>query len=681
MKKATFYIFLGITALLLASCNNEPTAASGDFTPRGGIVNNRVLVGGNTGATAEFSFDANYDWEIVPAEGFVCTPDRGHAGKGISVTLTATAANNSAAEREMAPLDFRLGRTRFVGISVWQEPQVIVADEDKKIYTAANASAAATVKFECAREDFEMVADGVEIIGKKCIYDDYEQLYRCTVDVSSRTDNFSNEAVLQATLQIYIDGVRQGAEIGIWQHEAVRIDKNRVVLSGGAGSQNIFEALTPFAFEVTALSPKFTVVNVGDGQVTVTASDNNTSTAKLLLGEAEVSLKEHPECKARIEVYQRIMEAPQTLLFYFIGIHMVENGSYHRNLRDVTTALKEDILGDSRILVFIQTGKQSAAMYEYMYDSSTKEPVAEKIRDYTMPEHFSQEFLQARLSDMVTYAPAKQYGLIIGSHGRGWLPKSLQIGSSISTIGEIDGGWVPIPGALPTRHLGDTQKTQFDIPELAGAITGSGIKLEYILFDSCYMSNVESAYDLRNATKYIIGSPCEVMGFGFPYVNVMPQLMRNGGHDYNLDNVCREYVSHYQENESGYSRSACSAVIDCSQLEALAAAVKRANAAEQNEINLEDVQWYDGLDSELNPSHIFFDLEDYTVKSCADPDAVQAVMEQMERTVSSRYHTDSFYSSFNHGLNPIHHYCGLSISTPTEYVGQLQQTEWYQATH
>ena len=35
--------------------------------------------------------------------------------------------------------------------------------------------------------------------------------------------------------------------------------------------------------------------------------------------------------------------------------------------------------------------------------------------------------------------------------------------------------------------------------------------MEYILFDDCYMSSIEVAYELKDVTKYLIGSTSEMM--------------------------------------------------------------------------------------------------------------------------------------------------------------------------
>ena len=43
---------------------------------------------------------------------------------------------------------------------------------------------------------------------------------------------------------------------------------------------------------------------------------------------------------------------------------------------------------------------------------------------------------------------------------------------------------------------------------------------QFIMFDDCYMSSMEVAYDLKDVTDYIIASTSEVMAYGMPYEKV-----------------------------------------------------------------------------------------------------------------------------------------------------------------
>lgn len=57
--------------------------------------------------------------------------------------------------------------------------------------------------------------------------------------------------------------------------------------------------------------------------------------------------------------------------------------------------------------------------------------------------------------------------------------------------------------------------------------------MEYILFDDCYMSSIEVAYELKDVTKYLIGSTSEMMAYGMPYAAIGEYLL--GNPDYQSD--------------------------------------------------------------------------------------------------------------------------------------------------
>lgn len=134
-------------------------------------------------------------------------------------------------------------------------------------------------------------------------------------------------------------------------------------------------------------------------------------------------------------------------------------------------------------------------------------------------------------------AEALNYSLIIGAHGCGWTYKSdwvnypymarpnagfAQKGSTSypTATGNFSGiQYGPDPNKPITRFFGSVslEENALDVPTLAEGIKLSGTKMQYILFDACYMGNVETAYELKDVTNFMISSSSEVMGAGVPY--------------------------------------------------------------------------------------------------------------------------------------------------------------------
>lgn len=376
----------------------------------------------------------------------------------------------------------------------------------------------------------------------------------------------------------------------------------------------------------------------------------------------------------------------QTIIFYFAGTDLTFY--YYKNISAIKDALRKDIKGRSRVMLFFQQSKKnSAEVIELTYNKGLCEE--KKVAMYDLPLQMDAESLSYLLSEIMRLAPADTYSLIVGSHGLGWIPidaVSTKAAASLKSDSYADG--TPRPdeqplwqqqGDIKTRFIGEISNLQnaFDIPTLAEALTMTGKKMEYILFDACFMANIESVYDLRNNAKYIVGSVCEIMGDGFPYTAIMPHLLTNYGTGYDLDQACKEFHLHYLRNK-GYSGSI--SLIDCSELEALAKQMKRVNQGPTLDYDIADIQFYEG-----KANHVFFDLGDYVNHLCGDEKLKADFIAQINRAVIKRYTLKKFYTAYgSFGTYDIDldAYFGLNTSAPSEmYQDYYQETAWYQATH
>ena len=369
---------------------------------------------------------------------------------------------------------------------------------------------------------------------------------------------------------------------------------------------------------------------------------------------------------------------PQTIIVYLAGVSL---GVYfNNNIRDIKSALAGDIQGKSRVVIFQHKNKSTAELVElYFKDGLCEETI---LTTYDLPAEMNATELGHIFSDIVARTPSKSHSLIIGSHGLGWLPIGAEPQSdAYMSKSKVSGAITHAElwerkGDIITRYLGEDSTPQncFDTTDLSEALTTAGVKMEYILFDACLMANVESIYDLRTNAKYIIGSPHEIMGQGFPYINIIPLLLGNKGASYDLDAVCRTFYDEYAAS-LGYSGSI--ALVDCAQLDGLAQAMKQVNNSTKKDYDIDDLQFYEGL-----LEHIFFDLGDYVDKMCDDEQVKKAFNEQLARTVISKYSLSKFYSSYGvRGVYDINTFTGISTSAPARlYRSAYQQTAWYEAT-
>lgn len=382
-----------------------------------------------------------------------------------------------------------------------------------------------------------------------------------------------------------------------------------------------------------------------------------------------------------------IETTPQTLLFYFVGTDLDRYNHLRNNRAAIKAALNYNIQGKSRVVLFHQNGqKKQGDIVELQYkDGLCQETVLSTVN---LPDKMDATELGNILSQMMQFAPAETYSLIIGSHGLGWIPIGAEPESSAAIMGKEGKAHILThedlwskDGDVVTRFLGDgdtNPENSFNTTTLSQAIASTGQKMEYILFDACFMANVEALYDLRHSAKYIIASACEIMGAGFPYMDILPLMLQNNGTSYDLDKICEAYYLDYKDD--GYYPSGAVALVDCSQLDALAKAMKSVNSANKKEYNIADLQPF-----ERQTNHVFYDLGDYVDNMCDDANAKEAFDKQMNLTIVKKYTPERFYSAYpsrNAGICELTSFCGISTSAPSIlYRSAYEQTSWYKATN
>lgn len=341
---------------------------------------------------------------------------------------------------------------------------------------------------------------------------------------------------------------------------------------------------------------------------------------------------------------------------------------FKKNIRDFESVIAKNVLRNERVVVFLSETPTEAVMFELKY--SKNGTVRDTLREYRNPAFTTAAGITSILNDMETFAPAKKYAMIIGCHGTGWIPVS----SGMTRSGREKFHW-EYEGVPQTRFFGGFEtENRTDITTLAQGIGNAGLKMEYILFDDCYMSSIETAYDLKEVTHYLIGCPTEIMIEGMPYAEIGSHLIG----DINYQGIVDGFLNYYQD----YSTSCGTiAVTDCSQLDGLAAVMKEINTEYRFDSSLSDaVQRMDGYSPVL-----FYDLGDYVAKLCPDEDLLARFNAQLELAVPSRYrkHTEYYYTMILGRMIKINAYSGTTTSDPStnRYAATKNETGWYRATH
>lgn len=385
-------------------------------------------------------------------------------------------------------------------------------------------------------------------------------------------------------------------------------------------------------------------------------------------------------CHDKIETRPQPQQVARTVFMYFPWSGNL-TANFEVNIRDMESVVARGVLNNERILVYFMDTPTTAELFELCYRKGGK-CVREKKKTYdaanaTLPEFTTAEGLASILEDVRTYAPAGNYAMTIGCHGSAWLPVSRARGRVAGAEKEY---WEYGDAEHPlTRWFGGTTAPyQTDITTLAEAIERVGMRMNYILFDDCYMASVEVAYALRNVTDHLIGSTSEVMAIGFPYKEMGEYLVGA----VNYASIARAFYDFYMTYEYPYGTIS---VTICSELEALATVMRRINKRctfDATQTNLNKLQFLDGY----TPVR-FFDMGDYVRQLCVfEPDLLAEFEEQLERTVPAIYrrHTPCFYSQIGHNKYPIRTFSGITTSDPSispDLKDEKTRTEWWAATH
>lgn len=391
---------------------------------------------------------------------------------------------------------------------------------------------------------------------------------------------------------------------------------------------------------------------------------------------------------------------------------------FRRTVEDMQTVVAQRSMKDERIMVFMATSEREAVLFELKKQNGRC--LTDTLQRYSDRPFTSRQWLTSLFSEVMTLAPASRYGMVVGCHGMAWVPVQGQrnarkrLGSQerideednlykeekIDKEGlykkeKIDKEGVPndlmhfeVQGPVTTRFIGGTYpETQIETTDLADAMADAGFHTEYILFDACYMSSVEVAYELKDVTHYLIASPTEVISYGFPYITMGKHLLGTP----NYKGIVDSFISFYSSYNLPYGTVA---VTDCTQLDALAAiaqqinaaATEQTNAASEGKLNTarsgknvpNGVQIMDGYSPTL-----FYDLGHLMSLKDAGTVLTAAFAEQLDKTVPYKGHTGQYFTALKDEPVDIKHYSGLNTSQGSlnHMADRFSETAWYKATN
>ena len=316
---------------------------------------------------------------------------------------------------------------------------------------------------------------------------------------------------------------------------------------------------------------------------------------------------------------------------------------------------------------------QKPRIYEFAPNKKTV------VHTYTK-DHSSTD--PATLENVLTYIqklyPAKEYGLILWSHGSNWIPAHQYTPSTTTNTPQtfsfgIDSG----------KNDGSNSGPAMNIIPLANVLSHLP-HFEFIYFDACWMMGIETLYELKDYADYIMGSPAETPGYGAPYHKLMSAFFEQPVQPEKITDIVYE---HYK-NSSGILFS----VVRSDELENLARATTphiQHLFANRSTPSTAGVQAYCAHVLQTAYSPEFFDMNGFMYKHLST-DEYNTWIEQFDKTIIARKAT----SKWNSDINPYYytpeivdmlHYGGISMHIPHSkyntygWNDAFRDLAWYRA--
>lgn len=338
----------------------------------------------------------------------------------------------------------------------------------------------------------------------------------------------------------------------------------------------------------------------------------------------------------------------RTVLVYMAADNNLSSFGY-TNIQSMIAGVTTSGLNNGNLLVYFDPADDVPQLLQITVNKQGA-VVKQVIKTYSEQNSASKEVVSAVINEVINDSrfKADSYGLMLWSHGTAWLPSTYK--NLLKSFGQDGSNWM-------------------EIPELAEAIPDH--VFDFIIFDACYMSSIEVVYSLRNKADYIMGSPTEIMGSGFPYNLIMEPLFKE-----NVDLVgIGDTFFNYYDKQSGLWRSATISIIDTKGLDALRNAARTILQGKESEIkamSLSDVQFMDYLTSS---KRMLYDFDDF-IKHVASDSDYNTFTSALAKTVVYKKTTPNSTYGLGGGIAfPMTRFSGLN-----SYIPQAIQTglnEWY----
>ena len=344
----------------------------------------------------------------------------------------------------------------------------------------------------------------------------------------------------------------------------------------------------------------------------------------------------------------------RTVLVYIIPANL--GGYAQKDIQEMKQGIKQLDTSINNLIVYYDKGKAGAELYKIT--STGGGDCQQIIKEYPDQHSTTPEVMSQVIKDAFREYPAGSKGLILWSHGDGWIKANKKYKAG-------------------TRWWGSEERHNMDITDIATAIKAADVHFDFIMYDSCFMQNIETDYALRHHADYFIGSPTEIPGPGAPYQEITQYMFQR--YDKYVENIAKSYYAFYKNmyHESGeWTDGVSISVVKSSELDNLAAATAAAMPSEVNIEIYENIFNYD-----CRSSKYYSDFK-MAMKEIA-PQQYDIWYKAFQKAVPVWNTTPTNFSAFGGNFAIPEETGGLSCYLPR--AGQEKETtfwhsyEWYKA--
>lgn len=340
----------------------------------------------------------------------------------------------------------------------------------------------------------------------------------------------------------------------------------------------------------------------------------------------------------------------RTLLVYMGG----DNNLYNETFEKVEGLRKGYTKGMGRLLIYQDAAGMNPRLIEIASDQNNM-GIVKVLKEYAEENSASSAVFKRVLEEVKVIAPSSSYGLILFSHASGWLPQRTLI---------------------RPYSVAQDKESDLEIRNFAAAIPDQ--YFDFMIFEACFMTGIEVAYELKDKTNFIMASSAEIISPGFTqlYPQVLPSLFKP---DFDLEFFAESYYQLFNDPDLTENiRSATISIIKTAGLAPLATFIQQYVDKTLPDNVIQDIQHYD----RYSTHRLFFDFEDY-YRRVLSPEGLDEFSRLLNEAVVYKKATPSFLIQENGFL--IKHFSGLTSYIPQQSFSYLndeyQNLKWVKDTN